>query len=235
MSDGEGVPDGTVDPWGSRRNEPPTAREPLSRAPWQPVLLVGVLVALYMAQSFSGDPDGIANAFSFTPAELFNGHFFGLVTALFVHGSWSHVLFNSLFALAFCTPVARAVGPRGRGSALFFLLFLVCGLLGNLGYAIRHLSDLHPVIGASGGIAGFYGATSRMVGREKGLAPFWSPTVVSMGAAWIVMNVLVGLFGLNGGFGAPGASVAWEAHIAGYFAGLFLIGPFLRAAGGVRI
>ena len=55
-----------------------------------------------------------------------------------------------------------------------------------------------------------------------------------MGAAWVAGNLLVGLFGIQAGMGTPGASVAWEAHIAGYFAGLFLVGLFVRAARGLR-
>ena len=215
-------------------------REPFSRSPWQPLVMAALLVGLYLAQTATGDADAAALGFSFTPADLWNGHFFGLFTALFVHGGWSHVLVNSVFLLAFGAPFARAVGPGWKGGVLFILFFLVCGVLGNLGYAVRHLADVQPLIGASGAIAGFYGAASRMLVRpgakrdRAGLAPLTSPTVLAMGAAWVAGNLLVGLFGFNGGFGAPGASVAWEAHIAGYFAGLFLVGLFVRAARGMR-
>ena len=240
MKDGEAGGGEPFNPWDDASAAAKTpVREPFSRSPWQPIVLAVLLVALYAAQVVSGDANATALGFSFTPGDLFNGHFLGLVTALFVHGGWSHVLFNSVFLIAFGAPFARAVGTGWRGGVLFFLFFLVCGVLGNLGYAIRHLTDVQPLIGASGAIAGFYGAASRMLGRSAagpgdGLAPFTSPTVLAMGAAWIAGNLLVGLFGLNAGFGAPGASVAWEAHIAGYFAGLFLAGLFVRASRGLR-
>lgn len=202
--------------------------------------MAAVLVALYLAQVLTGDADAAGLAFSFTPADMWNGHFLGLVTALFVHGGWSHVLVNSVFLLAFGAPFARVVGPGWKGGVLFLLFFLVCGVIGNLGYAAVHLTDVQPLIGASGAIAGFYAAASRLLARgsaggEGGLAPLTSPTVLAMGAAWIAGNLLVGLFGLNTGFSAPGASVAWEAHIAGYLAGLFLAPLFVRAARGVRV
>ena len=238
MKDGEAAGGEPFNPWEGEKSATPK-REPFSRSPWQPLVMAVVLVGLYVAQVATGDADAAAVAFSFTPADLWNGHFYGLVTALFVHGGWSHVLVNSVFLLAFGAPFARAVGSGWKGGVLFLLFFLVCGVLGNLGYAIRHLADVQPLIGASGAIAGFYGAASRMLGRPAagqgaGLAPFTSPTVLAMGAAWIAGNLLVGLFGLNTGFGAPGASVAWEAHIAGYVAGLFLVGLFVRAARGLR-
>ncbi len=240
MKDGESGGGEPFNPWEDKgAGSGASAREPFSRSPWQPLVMAVVLIGLYGAQTATGDADAAALTFSFTPSDMWNGHFLGLFTALFVHGGWSHVLVNSVFLLAFGAPFARAVGPSWKGGILFLLFFLVCGVLGNLGYAVRHLADVQPVIGASGAIAGFYAAASRTLGRpgaarSEGLAPLTSPTVLAMGAAWIAGNLLVGVFGLNAGFGAPGASVAWEAHIAGYLAGLFLVDLFVRAARGVR-
>ena len=50
-----------------------------------------------------------------------------------------------------------------------------------------------------------------------------------MGAAWVVANAVLGVFGLTPGTG--GAPVAWEAHIIGFFAGVLLIGITGRLAG----
>ena len=107
--------------------------------------------------------------------------------------------------------------------------------LGNLAFALVHAKGLDPVVGASGAIAGLYAGASRLIRPGgPGLAPLNNPTVVGMGAAWITINLVIGLFGIDPGFGAAGAKVAWEAHIGGYLAGILLIDLFDRAAPGVR-
>ncbi len=218
---------GPVNPWGDAA---PQAREPMLRLPWPPALIAVVLIALYALQSVQPDPDGLALQFGFAPIRLLQGGWYGLFTAMFVHGSWSHVLINAVFCVAFGAGVARRFGTGPGGGLLFLLFFLVCGLCGNLGYALVHPHGADPVVGASGAIAGFYAATSRIMGGRK-LAALTATPVVVMGAAWIVGNLVIGLLRINAGFGST-APVAWEAHIAGYVAGLLLIGMFDRAAPG---
>ena len=217
--------------------EPP--KEPLSKAPWPPLLVAGVLIAIYAWQSYTGDAAactaGYARAacvhYGFAPSQFDIGQWYGIVTALFMHGSWAHVLFNSVFMVAFGAPVAKLFGLGLKGVLAFFGFFLVCGVVGNLGFAAIHPHSPTLVVGASGAIAGFMGAASRLLDRRTadggfvGLAPFTSRTVVAMAAAWIVINVVVGVLGMDIGFGAPGQPVAWEAHLFGYAAGLLLIGP----------
>lgn len=228
-------------PWSDLKlNLPP--KEPLSRAPWPPLLIAALLIGLYAWQVYSGDaaactagdPAAACVRYAFSPDQLDAGRWQGLFTALFMHGSWGHVLFNSIFAVAFGSAVSQLFGGTFRGVVAFFVFFLICGLVGNLGYALVHPHGTVPVIGASGGIAGFMGAASRLLDRRRagggfaGLAPFTSRTVVAMAAAWVVLNLVVGVFGINIGFGAAGQPIAWEAHVFGYAAGLFLIGPFAR-------
>lgn len=217
-------------------------REPLSRAPWPPMALVLVLIGIYAWQASTGDAAactaGFARAqcvrYGFAPTQLDSGVWSGLVTALFMHGGWTHVLFNSVFAVAFGAPVARLFGLAVKGVIAFFAFFLICGVIGNLGFALLNPHSPTLVIGASGAVAGFMGAASRLLDRRTadggvaGLAPFTSRTVVAMGAAWLTINLVVGLFGFDVGIGAPGQPVAWEAHLFGYAAGLLLIGPASR-------
>jgi len=214
-------------------------REPLSRAPWPPLFVAALLIGIYSWQTYTGEAAactaGFARAdcirYSFTPNQLDTGQWSGVVTALFMHGSWTHVLFNSVFMVAFGAPVARLFGLNLKGVCAFFAFFLICGILGNLGFAAIHLHSPTPVVGASGAIAGFMGAASRLLDRRTAdgaiaaLAPFTSRTVVAMAAAWVTINVVVGVLGVDIGFGAAGQPVAWEAHLFGYAAGLLLIGP----------
>jgi membrane associated rhomboid family serine protease len=183
----------------------------------------------------AGDPAAACARYAFAPAALDHGQLKGLVTALFMHGSWAHVGFNSVFAVAFGAPIARMFGARWSGALALLAFFLMCGVAGNLGYALIRPHAAVPVIGASGGVAGFMGAASRLLGRADpgprgDLAPFWSRTVIGMAAAWITVNLIVGVLGVDIGFGAAGQPVAWEAHLFGYLAGLVLSGPALALA-----
>jgi membrane associated rhomboid family serine protease len=53
--------------------------------------------------------------------------------------------------------------------------------------------------------------------------------VIGMAVAWAIVNVALGVSGLTPG--AMGMPVAWQAHLAGYLAGVLLVGPFARLAG----
>jgi membrane associated rhomboid family serine protease len=56
----------------------------------------------------------------------------------------------------------------------------------------------------------------------------FSPAVLGMGGGWIAINLLIAIFGGSFLPGAGGAGVAWEAHLAGFAAGVLLVGPFAR-------
>jgi membrane associated rhomboid family serine protease len=154
-----------------------------------------------------------------------------LLSALFVHGGWGHALINAAFALAFATPVARFFGMRRGGTAVFFLFYLLCGALSSLGYAAAHPTQAEPLVGASGAVSGLMGAAARLIAGKGRVGSIFSPPVLGMGGAWLVVNLLVGVLGSGFMPGASGATVAWEAHLAGFLAGVLLIGPFARLAG----
>jgi membrane associated rhomboid family serine protease len=90
------------------------------------------------------------------------------------------------------------------------------------------------MVGASGAASGLVAGASRLVAGRGRLGPIWAPFVITMGLAWLLVNLLVagvmavGATGLLPGTG--GAGVAWEAHLAGFLAGALLIGPFARLA-----
>ncbi len=201
-------------------------REPAFNAPWPAVLLAAAFLGLYGVQVVAAAPEDILARFGFVPTDLQTGRWAPLVTDLFVHGSWTHAFLNALGALAFGVPVARLFGRGAVGVAAFFLFFLVCGVLSNLGYAAAHWGAPYVLIGASGAVSGFMGASSRLIERRGELAPFTSRTVIGMAAAWVAVNVVIGWVGLGGVSG--GAPIAWEAHLAGYAAGLLLVEPVAR-------
>lgn len=212
--------------------EPEPQREPLFRAPWPLLALLVVILAAFAMQTQIGT-DAVAAGLGFSPAGLAQGRIEPLFISLFLHGSWAHVLINSAFILAFGAPVARRFGTDGAGAAGFIAFYLVCGVLSNLGYAAVNPGSQAVVVGASGAASGLMAAASRLMTRGPGLAPFLSSPVLTMAGAWVAINVLlailqgVGLVALEPG--AAGAPVAWQAHLAGYAAGLVLFAPALAA------
>jgi membrane associated rhomboid family serine protease len=199
-------------------------REPLFRGPWTVWTITLVILASYAVQSVALSSDEAARLFAFAPVQLDQGRFAPLVTALFVHGGWAHAGMNAVGALAFGAPAARYLGLGPRGASGFFLLYIACGVLSCLGYAVAHLHDMTPLVGASGAVSGLLGASTRLIERRDALSPLATRTVVASTAAWIVINAVMG--GLHYAPGIGEVHVAWEAHIAGYFAGLILIRPF---------
>ena len=88
------------------------ASEPILTAPWPPLLLAGLLIGVFGLLMGLHLNDAAIEDFGFMPLVLSRGpsNWFGLVTSLFIHGGWAHVLFNSGFALAFGAPVSRRLG-----------------------------------------------------------------------------------------------------------------------------
>jgi membrane associated rhomboid family serine protease len=146
-----------------------------------------------------------------------------------VHASWTHLMVNSLWLLAFGPIVARR-----WGMGLFLAFFLVCGVLGAFAYLAFNWGSEVPVIGASGAISGLMAAALRMlpgqtpwaVPDETPLAPLLSRPLVTFTAIFAAINLLMGITGLD--IGGEGGQIAWQVHLGGYAAGLLLCGPFDR-------
>jgi membrane associated rhomboid family serine protease len=204
-------------------------REPALRLPWPAVVLIATLIAAHVARTWAGID---ADRWALTAPDLSEGHLGGLVTHLFVHANWTHLVMNSVFILAFGAPVSRFLRPDLVGALAFFLFFLVCGVVAGGGYALTEdamsgagMGRLDfALIGASGAASGLMGAAARLIQGRGRLGSIFGRTVVSMSVVWILINVTLGLTGLTPG--TAGAPIAWQAHIIGYFAGLLLIGLF---------
>jgi len=196
-------------------------REPIFKAPWPAMVLVGAILGAFGLQVFVVG-EAAYQRFGFSPAAYEAGAQFGLVSALFVHGGLMHAGMNAAGALAFGSPTARLFGLRASGAAIFFAYYLACGALANLAFAKLHPGEEILLVGASGAVFGLIGAATRILAGAGRLAPLFDSRVLFMSAAWIGLNLMIAVLGF-----APGldGAVAWEAHIAGFLAGLFLVGP----------
>jgi membrane associated rhomboid family serine protease len=203
-------------------------------APWPVLALIAMLIGAFAAQSFLG-VGPVADSLGFAPRDLLDGRLETLVISIFLHGGWAHVLMNAAFVLAFATPVSWRMGEDAKGAVAFFIFFLACGVLGNVGYALFSFGQENPAVGASGAVAGMMGAASRLMGRPGDLAPFRSRIVIGMALAWIAVNIVFGLLLVGWMPGTGGAPIAWQVHLAGYAAGLFLISPALALIGRLKL
>lgn len=199
--------------------------EPVLKAPLAALSLPLAILGLYALQSQLGEAGRWAFAWGLIPAEVAEGRLTGLFTSMLLHGDWTHAGMNAAAAFAFAAPVARRMGPGPGGALSLYAFVLLCGLIAGLGYVAINAGSPAPVIGASGAVSGLVGAGVRMLWRPTGLAPLLERRTLSIVAALVMLNLVVGLVGLS----PTGAvvSIAWEAHIVGLLAGALLIGPWL--------
>lgn len=204
------------------------APEPMVNAPWPVVVLSLGIIALYAIQTrFPGAVDYLG----FYPLDLQNNRYGGLISSQFLHGNWAHALMNAGFILAFGAPVARFFGRGAVGTVGFFAFYLAAGVLACVGFAALHWGSTGALIGASGAASGLMGAAARLIGGQGRVGPLLSKPVISMGLAWLLVNIVMAF---AGGLLIPGAGeagIGWEAHLAGFAAGVLLIGPFGWLAG----
>src|SRR6266581_7806610 len=138
--------------------------------------------------------------------------------AMFLHGSWLHILGNMLFLWVFGNNIEDRLG---RLRYLFF--YLLCGYIATYGFALADPNSTTTLIGASGAIAGVLGAYLVLYPRARvtSLVPFLLFLPVRL-PAWIVLGswfVLQWLYYQGAGMG-QGSSVAYFAHVAGFIAGV---------------
>ena len=207
-------------PWKTAEPEP-DRNEPLTRAPLLAVLLAASMPALFFLQLRLPD-EGIQ--WAFYPVDLEAGRLGGLFAAMLLHGGWVHAVMNAVAALAFGTPLVRALNGRS-GVVLFLALYIVCGVLSTLGYGLLHLNSDLPMVGASGAVFGLIGATTRLIAGGPVVAPLTNRNVLVTSAAWMGVNLVTGLLGI--GAGVEGARIAWEAHAFGFITGLLLVEPLM--------
>lgn len=155
------------------------------------------------------------------------------VSYALLHADLMHLAINSVWFLAFGTPLARRFG------ALRFLSFCaIAAAAGALAHLITHPGEFQPMIGASAIVSATMAAALRFVFQPHGLhwqsdmhAPpvplrrtLCDPRVLGFLAVWLALNLLFGLGSVEVlGNEHP---VAWQAHIGGFAAGLFLFGFF---------
>ncbi len=174
-------------------------------------------------------------SFALVPAKLFSsGPIAGqqipvlatLFTSMFLHGGILHIAGNMLYLWIFGNNVEDAMG-RTR----FFLFYTLCGLFAAFAHAYANRYSAVPMIGASGAISGVLGAYLLLFPRARVVTLVFFgffvrtvqiPAMIVLGF-WFVLQFLNAMLDS----GSPGG-VAWYAHVAGFVAGMLLVGIFKR-------
>jgi membrane associated rhomboid family serine protease len=144
-----------------------------------------------------------------------------LITSMFLHGSWSHVIGNMWYLWIFGDNVEDRVG-HGR----FIVFYLLCGIAAALGQVAVDPNSLLPTIGASGAIAGVMGAYFVLYphSRVLTLIPWWFLQIVELPAIallgfWFLMQLFsAGAIAVTAS--THGGGVAFAAHVVGFVAGV---------------
>jgi membrane associated rhomboid family serine protease len=150
-----------------------------------------------------------------------------LLTSMFLHGSWMHLLGNMWFLWLFGDNVEDSM-TRPR----FTAFYLLCGLAAALAQVIAGPASGIPMVGASGAISGVMGAYLVLYPRVRvfALLPIgFLLTSVAL-PAWVMLVYWVGLQILSGvaSIGQTGGGVAFWAHVGGFVAGIVLVKLFAR-------
>src|SRR4051794_34622560 len=145
-----------------------------------------------------------------------------LVTSMFLHGSWSHVIGNMWYLWIFGDNVEDRVG-HGR----FIIFYLLCGMAAALGQAAVDPSSTLPTIGASGAIAGVMGAYFVLYphSRVLTLVPIIFfiqivelPAIILLGFWFLMQLFSAGTIAMT--TSSHGGGVAFAAHVIGFITGL---------------
>lgn len=150
-----------------------------------------------------------------------------ILTSMFLHGGWLHIIFNMWFLWIFGDNIEDYLGHF-----TYLIFYLLCGTAAALAQIALALNSTIPTIGASGAIAGVMGAYVLLYPRAKVLTLvvlivfftfWWIPAWVFLGY-WFLVQFFFASVTVHQASGG----VAFGAHVGGFLTGLILIKVFPR-------
>ena len=189
-----------------------------TRFPVITTLIIVINVAAFVAELMGGD--AFVLKWSAVPANILAGHhWITILTAMFLHGSWSHIIGNMVFLWAFGPEIEDAMSPLR-----FSVFYLAGGLVAMLAQVIASPASTVPNLGASGAIAAVMGAflVTYPGDRMRSLLVIFIFVRITLipAALMIVVWFLIQL--VNAGAvvnNAQTGGVAYLAHIGGFIFG----------------
>lgn len=164
-------------------------------------------VTVFAAQEILGLYPMFIENFALIPKEFFGGHVWTLVTYMFLHGGFSHILFNMLALWMFGSMLERVWGSKE-----FLKYYLLTGLGGGLCYALFNMDSYVPTVGASGAIYGLLLAYAVLF--PDNIIYIWFVIPVKAKYFAMIFGVIEFLASFN-----QGSGVAHLAHLGGMLMG----------------
>ncbi len=185
-----------------------------------PVVTAGIIVVnvvVFVLELVRGDT--FVTQWAAVPAQIVSGHhWITILTAMFMHGSWSHIIGNMIFLWAFAPEIEDVMG-RGR----YLVFYLVGGLVAMLAQTVVDPRSTIPNLGASGAIAAVMGAFIVTYPRDRIRTLLF--IFVFARIRFIPAAFLIGIWFLSQLFHAGRVAqvqtggVAYLAHIGGFIFG----------------
>jgi len=147
-----------------------------------------------------------------------------LLTSMFLHGGWAHIIGNMLFLWAFGRSLESYMGH-----SKFLLFYLLCGVAAGISQDFFNIASSAPMIGASGAIAGVMGAYLIKFPRARISTLIFFFFIVRVDVPATLMLLYWFITQLVSGFGSIAYShmsepgTAWFAHIGGFLTGMLLV------------
>lgn len=188
------------------------------------LIALNFAIFLYQVAMPPGEFDAFVARWGIVPDRL---QLETLVTSMFLHAGWMHILGNMLFLWVFGRNVEDLIG-----GARYLALYLGCGIIAAVVQVVFNPYSRVPTIGASGAIAGVMGAYLIKFPRTRinSLFFLFFVTFIEIPAPFLLLYwFAVQFFSGIGSLTSPeyrGGGVAWFAHIGGFIAGMLLVRMF---------
>ena len=186
--------------------------------PFITILLIVANGFVFLCELMGGEE--FVNRWAAVPADITAGHhWLTLLTAMFMHGSWSHILGNMVFLWAFGPEIEDAMNP-----CRYSVFYLVGGLMAMLAQVVANPDSAVPCLGASGAIAAVMGAFLVIYPRDE-IRSLWF-FLLFVRVAFIPAALLIGvwfliqLFSVGAVATVQTGGVAYLAHIGGFVFGV---------------
>jgi rhomboid family protein len=186
------------------------------------LIVINLLVYVHEFWLEIGDPYALNSFIAHYALRPAYFHPINLVTSMFLHGGWMHVLGNMLFLWVFGNNVEDILGHWK-----YLTFYMLCGLAAGVAQLFMDPTSRVPMLGASGAIAGVMGAYLAKFPRSRVVMLTWFLFIFTFDLpAWVMLIYWFALQ-LFGGYGsltsAAQGGTAFFAHVGGFIAGIALI------------
>lgn len=200
------------------------------------LIIINVLVFVFMITLNQEAQRDFINQYGVIPAEILQGQdLYALLTSMFLHGGWLHLIGNMLYLWVFGDNIEAVIGHIG-----YLVFYLLGGLAASAAHIVLNAGSSVPSVGASGAVAAVLGAYIVMFPESKVKALVLSGAYMRVTRVsallfigfWIVLQFFYGFASL-GVETAQTGGVAYFAHIGGFLLGL--IGGFIFRRSNARL